>query len=133
MCDILRTQSETTTNVPGSSASCWANLTPVTQAGYEAGFPIVLCLDDSVADNVDGTFLIHGQGLGATLGDASSTTDADRGDPVSILVSESAVALQAAAAGDRVVGLYLADTAASGTSNIELFWTGGAVCGGCTF
>lgn len=134
MCDIARTQSETTTNLPGSSASCWGNLTPVTQAGYEAGFPLVVCLDDSVADNTDGNFLAYGQVTVSTLADNASTTDADRGDPVSILVSESATSVQAAASGDRVVGLFLADTtASSGPAQVEVFWTGGIVCGGATF
>lgn len=141
MCDIARTQSETTSNIPGAAAtdgsgatSCWGNATPVTQAGYEAGFPILVCLDDSVADNTPGRFLAWGQVTISTLADNASTTDADRGDPVSILVSDSAVSAQAAVAGDRIVGSFLADTtASSGPAQVEVFWTGGLPCGGASF
>lgn len=140
MIDLLDTQSEVTAGDfrDGSETSVFANLTPVTQASAEEGFPIVACLDEQVADNAVGTFLVWGVGDIAVLDDDVSTTDVDKGDRVSILVSESAVAAQAfvtGGTGSRVIGIALQDAAANSSDTDRLidasshrrtvFFTGG--------
>lgn len=138
MIDILATQAETTSIFPGGSGegtSSWGNLTPCTQAAINQGTPVVICLDDTVLDNKKGEFLIWGWDQIACLDDDISTTDADRGDGIAMLVSESAVALQALANGNRQLGLWLQDAAADSTDTDRLInasshlryglWTGG--------
>jgi len=129
--DWLDTQAEVTSTSPGNEDGIFANLTPVTQASLEEGFPIVVCLDATVADNAVGNFLVYGyceQTL--VLKDDTSTADIDKGDRISMLVSESAIAVQAfatgAAAGNRTLGIALEDAATgAGSSLKKTFWTGG--------
>jgi hypothetical protein len=114
MIDILDTEAETVGTSPGDTDGIWATLTACTQAGVDAGFPVVMALE-SVADNAKGNFLMRGYTEDAAfLDDDVSTTDIDKGDALAILVSESAVALQASAATtQRWLGIALEDTAAA--------------------
>lgn len=133
MVDLIGTQAESTSIIPGADGSCFGNLTPVTQASLENGFPIVVCLDDSVADNALGKFGMVGVFPVSVLDDDVSTTDIDRGDPISMVVSESAVSVQAFANGDRCLGIALADAAASSSGTASLkscIWYGGVPCFG---
>lgn len=118
MMDILKTQAETTSVEVGNAASVFANLTPVTQAGYDAGFPIYCCdEDDGIPDNQKGQFVVEGVVDAAILDDDVSTTDIDIGDHVRILVSESAVAAQAPTAlTQRTIGIACEDAAASSSN-----------------
>ena len=52
MVDLLGTQAESTSIEQGASGSCQRNLTPCTQAGINAGFPIVIAMD-AAADNAE--------------------------------------------------------------------------------
>ncbi len=142
MLDLLGTQTETTNNIPGDSASGFANLTPVTQAGANAGFPIVVA-DVQIADGAKGRCLVAGIREVAVLDDDVSTTNVDIGDAIGILVSESAVAVQASATDDlRVLGIALEDAAATSADADRLIdasshrrrclWTGGIPCVGKT-
>lgn len=128
MCDITATQGETTTfKVDGVETDVLANLTGVTQAGCDAGQPIVVCIDDSVADNTLGRFLIFGRIEVSNLADGSSTTDTTKGGRVSILVSESATSVQGwatSATGGRTLGLALEASGAS-TALKWVLWMGG--------
>lgn len=116
MCDIAGTQSETSDIKVGPTGP-FANLTPVAQTLFEDGAPIVVCADPAgVADNASGMFWICGVVEVAVLDDDVSTTDIDRGNRVSMVVSESAVAVQeyvTGGTGTRAVGLALEDAAAS--------------------
>lgn len=113
MVDFLGTQSESTSITQGQEGSCQRNLTPCTQAGIDAGFPVVIALQ-AAADNTEVECLEYGYADAAILDDDVSTTDIDRGDAVAILVSESAVAAQAqAASASRSLGIALEDAAAS--------------------
>lgn len=146
MCDILQTQGETTTfKVEGVETDVLANLTTVTQAACEAGQPLVVCIDDSVVDNAVGRFLIFGRVEVGICDDDVSTTDIDRGDPIAMLVSESAVYPQAFATGAaaiRCLGMALEDAAASSSDTdrkIDVnghlrwcIWMGGIPCFGFT-
>ena len=119
--DLLDTQTEVTAGdfVGGSETSVFANLTPITQAIFEEGTPIVACLDVSVADNSKGLFLVWGVGDIAVSDDDISTTDIDKGDRVSMIIAESAVAAKAfvtGGTGSRVIGIALEDAAASSTN-----------------
>lgn len=142
MLDFARTQTETTNSTPGSESSSMANVTPCTQAGVDAGFPVYVA-DEAIADNALGRFLIKGIREVAVLDDDVSTTDIDIGDPVAILVSESAVAVQAKAAADhRQLGIALEDAAADSTNTDRaidasshlrrILWTGGEPVNGVT-
>lgn len=110
MCDFAGTQAETTEVWPpkGEGTTPYENVGPVTQAGYDAGFPIVACGDVAIADNAKGLCYVQHPALqAAILDDDVSTTDIDRGDAVAILVSESAVAAQqwATTSTPRAIGI----------------------------
>lgn len=134
MVDILATQAESTSIVPGASGSCWGNLTPCTQIGYDSGYPVVVCLAD-VDDNKKGLFLIQGHIEAGVLDADVSTSDAARGDPLGLLVSESAVYCQKFANGDRLLGWAMEAAAATSADTDRLidasahlrftYWTGG--------
>lgn len=138
MMDLLDTQAEVEAGnfEEGNSLSVFAGLTPCTQAAVENGFPVVVALE-SVGDNQTGRFCCAGKVEVAVLDDDVSTTDIDKGDPISILVSESAVAVQAFANGDRFLGIALEDAAADSANTDRLIdasshlrwclWCGGAI------
>lgn len=122
MMDILATQAETTSIFPGGTGpgtSSWDNLTPCVQAVLNQGAVLVVALSD-ILDNASGRCLIQGWIEVAVCDDDISTTDTDRGDGLSILVSESATAVQALANGGRLLGLALQDGAADSTDTDRL-------------
>lgn len=144
MLDILGTQAETTSIVPGDPASVFANLTPVTQTEFENGFPILVACAD-IADNALGLWFIAGVIEVAVVDDDVSTTDADRGNRASMLVSESAVGLceyVTGGTGTRNVGIFLEDGAASSATAARTYdashhlryviYMGGIPCFGST-
>lgn len=122
MVDLLGTEAESTSIERGNSASGFANLTAITQAGYDAGFPIVACMEPAgVADNKPGTFLICGVQDISVLDDDVSTTDTDKGDALRVLVSESAISTQALATDtQRSIGIALQDGAATSADTDRL-------------
>lgn len=96
MVDVAGSATEATSEDPSSSEFNDQGVVTCTQAGINAGFPIVVALDD-VADDTFGNFCVAGRVEVATLNDdttVDNTTDVDVGDPISILVSSSAVAVQ---------------------------------------
>lgn len=113
MLDVLRTQAETTSVVVGEEASVFANLTPPATAGLPR-FPMYVLLDDECADNALGLWLGCGVADVSATDDDAATTDIDRGDGLSVL--NGAFNLEASATGNRVLGVALADAAASGSS-----------------
>lgn len=119
MVDLLSTETETDSIDVGDEGSVFANVTAVTQAGYDAGYPIVMCLEDSLADNavMPGKFLLVGVADGSCLDDDfSGSTDTDIGDAMRILVSDSAKSAQGLAADtQRSIGIALEDGAADST------------------
>lgn len=140
--DWAATQAESTNTTPGSSASIFANLGPLTEAGLAEGFPAVVCLSDSVADNVEGDFLCYGYCEHVAFADDDvSTTDLDKGDRIQYLNSQGDPVtgsthsvgggiVQAFVSGSltRTLGVALEDAAASGTgvyTNKKAFWWGG--------
>ena len=148
MIDILGTQSETTSIVPGNEASVFCNVGPVTQALIEESAIIVVCADPAgVADNALGNWYLCGVIDVMVSDDDVSTTDIDRGDGITILVSQAAsangtdtagssltvggAAFQqwvTAGTGTRRLGIALEDARASGTgvgvTKKAIFWGG---------
>lgn len=126
MLDILGTQAETTSITVGSEASVYANLTTPATAGL-ALFPMYVLLDESCADNEKGLWLSSGPAQISCRDDDVATTDADRGDGVSILNAQ--VSAEASATGNRVLGVWLEDAAATGSSGSaalkSALWWGG--------
>lgn len=117
MIDFLTTQTEVDNFTPGAENSSYETVTPVTQAGYGLGYPIVVALED-IVDNAYGRFCFYGHVEVAVLDDDVSTTDIDVGDTVGILVSESAVAVQAAVTTTRAVG-HAHENAAADSTNTD--------------
>ncbi len=145
MADVASSETETDSTVQGDEGYALGNVIDQTDANMNLGHPLYVCLDDSIADNKPGKFVVWGQCEVATLADNVSTTDVDAGDPLGMVNSEGDRAVQAArttdGGGDRRLGLALedaiADTAngvsglgnAAGTVNASLetcLWTGGA-------
>ncbi len=126
MLDILGTQAETTSIIEGDEASSYANLTPITQLAYDSGFPIVVALED-VDDNQKGNFVLSGITQVLTLSDDQSITDADRGDEIAMVITESVVAVSAAAVtANRRVGIFMENADALLGPNLKtVIWTGG--------
>jgi len=141
MVDILATQAESTSIVPGEEASVFSNVGPVTQAALEEANPIVVCAEPSgIADNAVGYFWLCGVIDVKVMQDDASTTDIDKGDGITILVSQAQAggALTTGGAefqawvtggtGTRRLGFALEDAAASGTGTADLkkvvFWGG---------
>lgn len=90
MMDLAGTQAEVTTTAPGDAGSHYANLTPITQAGYDAGYPIVVCMEPAgVADNAKGEFLLEGVTDISILDDDITTTNVTEGGAVRVLVAEA--------------------------------------------
>lgn len=117
MMDFALSATETDSTVPGDPGHPTANVVPVTQAGYDNGYPILVCDEATLADNKKGRFVASGLTEIAVLDDDESTTDVDAGDQISMLVSESAYAVQAQAAADhRVIGHAFEAAEASGGS-----------------
>jgi len=115
MMDFAGTQTETDSITLGDSGNAYANLTPVTQAGIDAGYPVVICLEDSLADNQKGVFLLFGHDQVAILDDDESTTDVNQGNGLAFAVGESVYALQAqAVTSHRVFGIAHEAAEASG-------------------
>lgn len=147
MVDILGTQAETTGTAPhsGNPAGAYANMTPVVQTAFEKGAPCYVCADETIADNALGWWYMWGEVEVAVCDDDVSTTDIDKGDAVTILVSESARAVQevvTGGTGTRCVGLALEDAAADSTVTARtvdasshlryVLWLGGTPAFGVT-
>lgn len=127
MMDFLRTQTSYTTRIgtsKGEGDCPFDNLTPVTQLGYNAGYGIVICEDDQIANNEAGWCVIMSPDVQAHILDSDvATTDVDIGDAVAILVSESATAAQgwATSTTPRAIGIAHEDDAATSADTDRLF------------
>lgn len=116
MLDLLDTQGEVTNDNIGDPLSVWANLTPVTQVSLEQGFPILVCLDESVPDDKPGEFLISGFIEMATVDtDIVGAVAITKGLAVSIVVSASPLGVTGFANGDRFLGISREANAADST------------------
>ena len=126
MLDVLGTATETTSIVVGDEASVYSNLTTPATAGL-ALFPMYVLLDESCEDNTLGLWLASGVAEISTRDDDVATTDVDRGDGIGILNAQ--VSAEASASGNRVLGIYLEDAAASGSAGDaalkQALWWGG--------
>ena len=120
MLDLRKTQAESTNLTPGDSASGLGNLTPCVQTDLNNGIPCVVALED-ISDNVEGTCLIYGFAEIMCLDDDVSTTDADFGDGIGVLVAESATAAQAYVTGGRYMGTWLDEAAAATDASATQF------------
>lgn len=156
MADILNTQTETSGSPPysGTDVGAYNNLGPMTQACDTEGQPCFVCLDGSIADNALGRWVAFGECEVAICDDDVSTTDVDKGDRISVLVSQAASpgggALTTGGAniqawvtgGARTLGIALEDAAADSTvtarmvdASAHLRWClfiGGVPCMGTT-
>lgn len=126
MLDVLGTQAETTNITEGDEASIFANLGLAATAGL-ASFPMYVLADDTLGDNELGFWIGCGLADVSVADDDTATTDVDRGDGLSVL--NGAHDCEASATGNRVLGIALADAAASGSggdaSTIKAMWWGG--------
>jgi hypothetical protein len=86
--------------------SVFSNLVTVTQAGFDLGYPILVCDDVSIVNDAFGDFNVCGPRVPVAVADDDvSTNDVDAGDPLTMLVSELATG----------VAQYI-DTVGSGSS-----------------
>jgi hypothetical protein len=130
MCDMAL--GTATSFFPGSSVSATATLIPITDANVERGWPVLVCLDDSIANNASGNWLVYGYGVVAAATDAAGTTDVDPGIPIGVVTANSAVTAEGAAANTRALGIWGAAPPTVTGTPIAAFWTGGLPCGGVT-
>lgn len=117
--DLMGTQSESTSLVPGESGYRYGNVTPCTQPKLDWGHPAVVCMEETLADNATGFFCLEGIVEVAVADDDACTTLVDKGDAVVVLVTGSAVAVEGWVTGapsggtaPRTVGIALEDAAA---------------------
>lgn len=152
MADVLGTQAETSGSAPhtGNPNGAYNNLGPIVQAADTEGQPCYVCADNSIADNALGRWVKCGECEIAVCDDDISTTDVDKGDRISILVSQAAAGgalttgggeVQAwVTGGARTLGLALEDAAADSTTTARtvtasahlrwcIFWGGVAGMG----
>ena len=121
MIDWAAAQAESTDIQPGGEgASIYGNVTVPTQTEIDAGYPLVVCESDSVADNALGNFILKGNCEVAIFDDDVSTTDIDADEALCILVSDNsgvggyaAQAWATSAGGARRLGISFEDAAAS--------------------
>ena len=154
MADILNTQTETSGSPPyvGNPNGAYFNLGPITQACDTEGQPCYVLDDVSCADNALGRWVKCGECEVAICDDDVSTTDVDKGDRISVLVSQAAAggALTTGGAeiqawvtgGARTLGIALEDAAADSTTAARTvtayshlrwcIWIGGVPCMGTT-
>lgn len=127
MLDVLKTATETTSVVVGDEAGIYANVVAPATAGL-AFFPMYVVGDDEIEDNKKGYLIASGPVEFMGRDDDAATTDIDAGDGVSVLNGQ--IALDASTTGNRVLGIALADAAASGSTGdaslIPGMWWGGA-------
>lgn len=130
--DIAQSQAEVTNFNLGDEASIFGNVILPTQALVNQGVPVPLAMED-IADDEPGWFAFWAPRVPILcLADSVSTTDADAGDGIGLLVSESAAACQAYVTGGRNLGLWYQDAPATGDPALKYgFWTGGVPCLGC--
>jgi len=127
MADLLMTATETTSIVLGDEANVLANLVVPATAGL-ATFPMYVLLDDTVADNKIGEWLVSGPMAEISARDDDvATTDVDAGDGIAILNGQHDA--EAWTTGNRVLGTWLEDAAASGsdgdaTTKRGIWWGG---------
>jgi hypothetical protein len=131
MLDWSAADGDTTTIPPGASTSRFVNTIKPTTAGIEAGVPHVICLNDSVADNVEFDALYYGFEPLLAYNDASATTDIDKGDPIGC-VNDQAF-LEAGTANARIFGYWYEDAHATLNQLKLAFWWGGVPGLGTTF
>lgn len=131
MCDMAGADAASTTIPPGASTSRYANVISPTTAGIEAGFPHVVCMDDSVADDAEFTGCVWGLIPMLAYNDASSTTDVDAGDPIGVLNAQAFP--EAAVANARIFGIWHEDAHATLNQLKQAFWWGGVPGLGTTF
>ncbi len=127
MADLLQTATETTSITLGDDANVLANLVLPATAGLSM-FPMYVCLSDTVEDNKLGEWLVSGalEDISARDDDVA-TTDVDAGDGISILNGQHDA--EASTTGNRILGTWLEDGAASGSdgdaSTKKGIWWGG--------
>jgi hypothetical protein len=153
MADILNTQSETSGSPPytGNPNGAYFNLGPIVQATDTEGQPCYVAAE-TIADNALGKWVKCGECEVAICDDDVSTTDVDKGDRISVLVSQAAgggalttggAEIQAwVTGGARTLGIALEDAAADSTTAARTvsatahlrwcIWTGGIPLFGST-
>lgn len=131
MLDWSAADGATTTIPPGASTSRFVNTILPSSGGLEAGVPIVVCLDTSVADDAEYTGLYYGLEPLLAYNDASATTDIDKGDPIGGVASQAF--LEAGIAGERILGFWFEDAHATLNQLKMGFWWGGVPGLGTTF
>lgn len=129
MMDMAFSATETDSIEIGNVGHPTANVVACTQTGVDLGYPLVVALE-AFDDNKAGTVVRTGFVKVLCLDDDAATTDADRGDGIGLLVSESAIAAQGVATTDhRLLGLWQEDAEASGSAGDaalkEAYWVGG--------
>ena len=104
MIDVLLTQSTYSTSV----FTGVGNLTPCVQTtAVDLGCPVVVA-NDQIIDGATGLCVVAGYCEVSILQTGASTTDITaKNQTLSVLVSESAVAVQGTASGKRVLGIAL--------------------------
>lgn len=126
MLDVLQTATETTSTTVGDEASVFANLVLPATAGL-ASFPMYVCADETVDDNKKGLWIACGPVELSARDDDVATTNVDAGDGISIL--NGLHDAEASTTGNRILGLWLGDAAASGSTGdaslVEGMWWGG--------
>lgn len=132
MLDFENTSTAATALTPGE-ASVFATLTPVVQAEFDEGFPVVVAAEN-IANGAKGRCYVCGVIQVAVCDDDASTTDVDVGDAISMLVTDNALSAVAylTSTSFRKIGIALETAAASGgslaggeaTLKTCLFWGG---------
>jgi hypothetical protein len=132
MTDLAQSHSEVDTTEPGSGRGVNANVIACTQVGIDHGRSVVVAADD-VLDGKSGFFYVCGPNIDIrALSDANATTNLAAGLGIRVLVSDSAVAAQGAAAGSRILGQWYEAGASTGDPVLKKGqWTGGIPSLGC--
>ena len=127
MLDVAQTATETTSVVVGGEESIYANVVLPATAGL-AFFPMYVVGDDEIEDNKKGYLIACGPVDFSVADDDVATTNVDASDGVSVL--NGAHDLEASTTGNRILGIALADAAASGSAGdaslVAGMWWGGA-------
>jgi hypothetical protein len=122
--DILQSQAEVTTAVPGVEGSIFGNIRGVYTAGLDAHAPQVILLED-IADNAEGYVCLRGV-VHALVGTSNTATDAaaSTGEFVEPANAKSFFDLAGSfSVGHKVCALLLEDTSTftvNGTSELRL-------------
>lgn len=130
MSDILKSATETTEFDNASEAGVLGNLIVPTQTLVNQGTMLVLP-EESIADDELGWCLICGANVDINVtDDAAATTNARAGAEVSMVIANSAVSVEGAASGARVLGQLYEDAHATVTGLKKGIWWGGCLGAG---